>query len=116
MQRRPGDPRRQMSLVRGDRRPVATLLQHFGEGRIGMALGEMVHDAERYLVQLEKDEASLPGQQLNSASAGAPKQSRHYGALSRTLSLAAGATTGRIEFAPPIRPRFGYGRGMCGDD
>src|SRR3954465_9236799 len=115
MQRRPGDPRRQMTLVRRHRGPVATLLEDPGEGRFRTAAGEMTHDAERHLVQFEQNEASRPGQILTSATAGALGATRTIMApFSYTVSGARGNDGGRFQRTPPIRLHFGYGRSMCG--
>src|SRR3954452_191786 len=63
----PGDPRRQMTLIGGDGRPVAAFLEHLGECRARMTLSEMTDDAKRHLVQFKKDEASTFGHSLPSA-------------------------------------------------
>src|SRR5438270_11482574 len=103
MQCWPSDPRRQMTLIGGDRRPLPSSVEDFGKCRGRMTIGEMTDDAKRHLVQLEKDEASTFGHALTSAFGGLRSEdSRHYGYTSRTPPRAYRATTTAIS-GPPLQ-------------
>src|SRR5437588_8749406 len=67
MERRPGDPRREMSLVRSDSRPVPSPLHDLRKRRARAAAREMADHPQRNLVQLEKDKTSSSGHSVTSA-------------------------------------------------